>query len=53
MMSNYQVSIEVFITCLLNGVELDYDNKKTYVILAGFMFKNINRMKARLTNWFW
>ncbi len=38
-MANYEVTPEVLIPYLPNGVELDFYNTKSYVSLVGFMFK--------------
>lgn len=38
-MANYEVSPDLLIPYLPNGVELDYYDSKTFVSLVGFMFK--------------
>ncbi len=44
-MANYEVDPEVLKPYLPNGVEIDFYNNKTYVSLAGFMFRKTSLFK--------
>lgn len=47
-MANYEVSPDLLVPYLPNGVELDYHQGKTYVSLVGFMFKKTSLFNIRI-----